>query len=97
MLLKIDGEHCTAQNDSLVSDCFVEDGSLGAYFGYRTPDNDTVFARCSTTGDITTLWPGPIQPLGVAVDDASLYVTTSERADDGLRGLGALLALPAAG
>ena len=52
--------------------------------------------RCSTTGDITTLWPGPIQPLGMAVYDTSLYVTTSERSDDGLRGLGALLALPAA-
>ena len=67
-----------------------------AYFSYRTPDNDTVFARCSTTGDITTLWPGPIQPLGMAVDDTSLYVTMSERSDDALRGLGALLALPAA-
>jgi len=29
VLLKIDGDHCTAQNDSLVSDCFIEDGSLG--------------------------------------------------------------------
>ena len=30
----------------------------------------------------------------MAVDDTSLYVTTSERSDDALRGLGALLALP---
>lgn len=28
-----------------------------------------------------------MQPLGMAVDDTSLYVTTSERSDDGLGGL----------
>jgi hypothetical protein len=69
--------------------------ATAAYFTYRTPNNDTVFARCSTTGDITTLWSGPIQPFGIAVDETSLYVATSQRSDDGLRAHGALLALPA--
>ena len=66
-----------------------------AYFTYRTPDNDTVFARCSTTGAITTLWSGPILTFGIAVDETSLYFATSERSDDGRPAHGAILALPA--
>jgi len=61
----------------------------------RVPDNDTVFARCSTTGGITTLWSGPILPFGIAVDETSLYFATSERSDDGGPAHGAILALPA--
>jgi hypothetical protein len=70
-------------------------GDTAAYFSYRTPDNGHVFARCSTTGAITTLWSGPIQPGAFAVDETSLYITTFERSDDGLRTHGAILALPA--
>ena len=71
-------------------------GDTAAYFTYRTPDNHTIFARCSTTGAITTLWSSPIQAYpAIAVDETSLYITTSERSDDGLRALGAILALPA--
>jgi hypothetical protein len=65
------------------------------YFTYRTLDNDTVFARCSTTGAITTLWSGPILPFGIAVDETSLYFTTSVRSDDGRPAHGAILAFPA--
>ena len=70
-------------------------GDTAAYFSYRTLDNDSVFARCSTTGAITTLWSGPIQTPVIAVDETSLYIMTSERSDDGLRSHGAILALPA--
>jgi len=65
-----------------------------AYFTYRTPNNDTVFARCSTTGAITTLWTAPIQPFGVAVDETNLYIAVSERSDDGIPAHGAILAVP---
>ena len=71
-------------------------GDTAVYFSYRTPDNDMVFARCSKAGDITTLWSGPIQLFAMAVDETSLYITTSELSDDGLRAHGAILALPAA-
>jgi len=66
-----------------------------AYFNYRTPDNDMVFVRCSKTGAVTTLWSAPILPFGMAVDETSLYISTSVRSDDGLRKHGAILALPA--
>jgi hypothetical protein len=72
----------------------VISSDTAVYFTYRAPNNDTVFARYSTTGDITTLWSAPLQPLGIAVDETSLYITTSERSDDGLRSHGAILALP---
>jgi len=70
-------------------------GETAAYFTYRTPNNDTVFARCSTTGTITTLWSTPLPLYGIAVDETNLYIATSELSDDGIRKHGAILALPA--
>jgi len=82
VLLKLDGEHCTAQNDSLISDCFVEDGSLGTLaagqrFAALDPNDFTqVYALVDTAPNVDPSDDAPIRNFLIqSIDFPSRTVT----------------------